>query len=93
MIAVEAQAAGAPVIAFGRGGAVETVVPVGDPAGRAPTGVHFREPTPASLARAVRDFTEVEAKLDPLALRENAERFSLENFRSGLRRVIDEVVR
>ena len=92
MIAVEAQAAGAPVIAFGRGGAVETVVPVGDSAGRAPTGVHFPEPTPDSLARAVREFSEVESKLDPRALRANAERFSLENFRSGLRRVIDEVV-
>jgi glycosyltransferase involved in cell wall biosynthesis len=92
MIAVEAQAAGAPVIAFGRGGAVETVVPVGDRAGRTPTGVHFVAATPASLARGVRDFIEWEPKLDPEAPRANAERFSLENFRSGIRREIDEVL-
>ena len=92
MIAVEAQAAGAPVIAFGRGGAVETVVAFGDRAGRPATGVHFSEATPDSLARGVRAFIEIEAKLDPHAPRANAERFSLENFRSGLRREIDEVL-
>jgi len=90
--AVEAQAAGAPVIAFGRGGAVETVVGYGDRAGRAATGVHFPDANAESLARGVREFIEIEGKLDPLARRANAERFSLENFRSGLRREIDEVM-
>ncbi|MBN1939781.1 MAG: glycosyltransferase [Candidatus Aminicenantes bacterium] len=44
--AVEAQACGTPVIALGRGGAVETVVP-------GVTGLHFDEPTPLSLAAAL----------------------------------------
>jgi len=92
MIAVEAQAAGKPVIAFGRGGALDTVVPPGDPAGRPPTGVLFDEPSPASLAGALERFTEIEAKLDPHAIRANAERFSLENFRAGIGHAIDEVL-
>jgi glycosyltransferase involved in cell wall biosynthesis len=92
IIAVEAQAAGKPVIALGRGGAAETVVGVDDPEGRAPTGVFFREPTPEALAGAVERFAELETKLDPHAIRANAERFSLENFRAGIARAIDEVL-
>ena len=92
MIAVEAQAAGAPVIAFGRGGAAETVVEPGDASGRAPTGVFFREPTSESLACALRAFTDLEPKLDGAAPRANAERFSLARFREGIREAIAEVV-
>ena len=93
IIAVEAQAAGKPVIAFGRGGAAETVVGIDDSAGRAPTGVFFAEQTPQALAAAVERFEEVESKLDPQAIRANAERFSLEVFRAGIARAIDEVCR
>ena len=50
IIAVEAQAAGKPVIALGRGGAAETIIGPSDSAGRPPTGIHFPEPTPESLA-------------------------------------------
>jgi glycosyltransferase involved in cell wall biosynthesis len=92
IIAVEAQAAGKPVIAFGRGGALDTVVGPNDAAGRAPTGVLFAEPTPESLEGAVRAFEELEPKLEPQAIRANAERFSLENFRAGISRAIDEVL-
>jgi len=91
IIAVEAQAAGKPVVAFGRGGAAETVVGVDDPAGRAPSGVFFAEQTPRALAEAVERFEEVESKLDPHAIRTNAERFSLQEFRAGIARAIDEV--
>ncbi|HTO71741.1 MAG TPA: glycosyltransferase [Myxococcota bacterium] len=92
IIAVEAQAAGKPVVAFGRGGAAETVVGSDDAGGRAPTGVFFREATPESLAAAVSRFAEIEGKFDPAAIRANAERFSLENFRAGMKRAIDEVL-
>jgi len=91
IIAVEAQAAGKPVVAFGRGGAAETVVGVDDPAGRAPSGVFFAEQTPRALVEAVERFEEVESKLDAQAIRANAERFSLEEFRAGIARAIDEV--
>jgi len=91
--AVEAQAAGAPVIAFGRGGAAETVVGPNDPSGRAATGVFFTEPTPDALANAVRAFTDLEPKLDAAAPRANAERFSLERFREEFREAVAEVLR
>jgi glycosyltransferase involved in cell wall biosynthesis len=92
MIAVEAQAAGKPVIAFGQGGAAETVVGPNDSAGRTPTGLFFSQPTPQSLAAAVEAFEELEPKLEPHAIRANAERFSLENFRAGIGREIDRVL-
>jgi len=41
----------------------------------------------------VERFEEVEPKLDPHAIRANAERFSLEEFRAGITRAIDEVCR
>jgi glycosyltransferase involved in cell wall biosynthesis len=92
IIAVEAQAAGKPVIAFGQGGALDTVVPPGDSEGRAPTGVFFTEPRPESLAAAVERFEELEPKLDSQAIRANAERFSLDNFRAGIRGAIERVL-
>ncbi|HTO55172.1 MAG TPA: glycosyltransferase [Myxococcota bacterium] len=93
IIAVEAQAAGKPVIALGKGGAAETVVGPNDPEGRAPTGLFFAEPTPESLERALRAFDELEPKLEPQAIRAHAARFSLENFRAGIAREIEKVLR
>jgi glycosyltransferase involved in cell wall biosynthesis len=72
--AVEAQAAGAPVIAFGRGGATDTVVPINGPRDSAPTGVWFHDPTPEGLAAAVRGFEAVEHQFDTKAIRARAER-------------------
>lgn len=76
---VEAQACGTPVIAFGKGGALETVRPLG---GDAPTGVFFEEQTVASIRAAVLRFEAVADTIDPLACRENALRFSEERFRA-----------
>lgn len=63
---LEAQAAGRPVIAYGGGGALETIV-------EGQTGLFFREPTPESLAQAVRDFDD--DQFDPVTIREHALRF------------------
>jgi glycosyltransferase involved in cell wall biosynthesis len=84
IVAVEAQAAGRPVIAFGRGGATETVVPLGDPAGRPATGVWFDAQTPESLAGAVRRFEADADRFDPAAIRRHAERFRAERFRTEI---------
>ncbi|MEA3308762.1 MAG: glycosyltransferase [Chloroflexota bacterium] len=81
---VEAQAAGRPVIAYGAGGALDTVL-VGE------TGVFFSEPTPESLAAAVRTFDA--SAVDPLACRANAERFSVARFQQELRDAIARVLR
>ncbi|RKT20998.1 glycosyltransferase involved in cell wall biosynthesis [Paraburkholderia sp. RAU2J] len=78
---VEAQACGTPVIAFGRGGALETVV--GLPLDR-PTGVFFGEQTLESLLEAVGRFENNAGLFDPRQCRRNAERFSTENFKAAL---------
>ena len=70
---VEAQAAGAPVIAFGRGGVTETVI-------EGKTGLFFGEQTEESLAETVRRFEKGERGFDAQAIRENAERFSKKRF-------------
>ena len=79
MTAVEAQASGRPVIAFGKGGALESVV-------EHETGVFFREATVESLLAAIGAFGERD--WDPEACRTNARRFGTEPFL----RAIDEEV-
>ena len=78
ILPLEAQAVGTPVIAFGRGGVLETVRGLDD---RAPTGVFFVEQTPAAIANAVRHFEADAPRIRPEACRTNAERFSAERFR------------
>ncbi|MEK7413741.1 MAG: glycosyltransferase [Planctomycetota bacterium] len=73
---VEAQACGTPVIAFGRGGACETVVD-------GKTGLHFDTQTPAAIIAAVERFEKAPAP-EAAHCRANAELFSSANFRSGL---------
>jgi len=74
--AVEAQAAGRPVIAYRGGGALETVV-------EGKTGMFFNEQTPESLAECVEAFEKV--AFSPSRCRENAERFRPERFRDAIR--------
>ncbi|WP_429252622.1 glycosyltransferase family 4 protein [Paraburkholderia sp. GAS333] len=83
---VEAQACGTPVIAFGRGGALESVI--GLPLDR-PTGVFFGEQTPESLLDAVSRFEHSSHLFDARQCRKNAERFSSENFKTALVNFID----
>ncbi len=78
IVPVEAQACGAPVIAFGRGGAAETVVPPGSAAG--PTGVLFAEQTADCLADAIRGFEAGAGAFDPAAARRQAEQFHPRRF-------------
>jgi len=75
---IEAQACGAPVIAFGRGGSTETVVPLGE--GNRPSGILFDEQTPDALAAAIELFEANETAFRPQASHENAMRFSAPRF-------------
>lgn len=86
--AVEVQAAGRPVVAFGRGGAADTVLPlVGPPdAAGCATGVWFEEPTPEALLAALLRFEAAEAAFDAKAIRAHAERFSAARFRAEIER-------
>jgi hypothetical protein len=67
------------VIAYGRGGAAETVI--------AQTGAFFHEQSPAAIAAAVAAFEKAPAP-DPVACRVQAERFAPAHFRDGLRRIL-----
>ncbi len=84
---VEAMAAGRPVIAFGRGGVSETVIPVNHPAGagRAPTGLWFMEQTEEALRAAILELDAAEDKLLPRAIREWAEQFHRDRFMREMR--------
>lgn len=82
---VEAQACGTPVIAYGKGGALETVRGLGTDR---PTGVFFGEQTPESIAAAVQKFESNAAQFSPRACREQALAFSPERFRDGVLRVV-----
>lgn len=86
IVALEAQACGRPVIAFGRGGALETVIPLRSeqPAGTPPTGLYFDTQTPEALASAVRIFEANEESFIPQAIRAHAERFSPARFRAQI---------
>jgi glycosyltransferase involved in cell wall biosynthesis len=81
--AVEAQAAGRPVIALAEGGVRETVR-------EGETGVFYEEATVDALRAAVAGF-DVSA-VDPAACVANAARFDVSRFRQSMKRVVEEAV-
>lgn len=83
IVPLEAQACGTPVIALGRGGALETVRD-------GETGVLMPEPGAASLLAAFDRLRSL--RLDPAAAVANAARFSREAFRGRFRRALDEAL-
>ncbi|HEY7436016.1 MAG TPA: glycosyltransferase [Methylomirabilota bacterium] len=76
---LEAMAAGRPVIAFGEGGARETVIPPGE--GEPPTGLFFARQTVEDLVDAIRRFEASAHQFEPKALRRRAEAFDRPLFR------------
>ncbi len=79
---LEAMAAGRPVIAFGEGGARETVVPPGE--GEPPTGLFFARQTVEDLVDAIRRFEASAHQFEPKALRRRAEAFDRPLFRERM---------
>lgn len=84
---VEAMACGKPVIAYGKGGIVDSVIPLGS-GKEEPTGIFFYEQTPDALISAVNTFERHLKDFNPDAIRRHAEKFSekifLEKFRGLL---------
>jgi glycosyltransferase involved in cell wall biosynthesis len=78
---LEAQACGTPVLAFGRGGACETVVD-------RVTGLLFHEQSTLAIQQVVRDFEAIEDGFDPEIIRANALRFSTERFRDEFKQYV-----
>ena len=79
---VESQAAGRPVLALGRGGALETVVD-------GETGAFFAEPTVESLIEGIAAMDRLVP--DPARIRAHAERFDVRRFGPELRGEIDRI--
>jgi glycosyltransferase involved in cell wall biosynthesis len=86
LLPVEAQACGTPVIAYGRGGSLETVR---GPGQAAATGMFFAAQQPSAVAGAVRAFDGPLSTLLAADCRANAERFAAPRFRRELAAFID----
>jgi glycosyltransferase involved in cell wall biosynthesis len=83
IVPVEAMASGRPVIAYGRGGATETVVP-------GVSGVIFDEQSVEALIDAVEGFRD--ADFNPLAIVAHARNFSREVFIAAMREQVDRLM-
>jgi glycosyltransferase involved in cell wall biosynthesis len=81
IIPVEAQACGTPVIAYGKGGCLETVAD-------GVSGLHFAEQTIASVVDAIERFESIPL-LTPEQVRNNAEQFSIDSFRHKLQTLVE----
>ena len=77
---VEAMAAGTPVLAFGRGGALETVVGIDDPSKRPATGIFFAEQTEQDLLGAMNLLETMLERFDQKALAARAAQFDTSIF-------------
>lgn len=82
ILPVEAMASGTPVIAYGKGGALETVV-------EGQSGLFFHEQTVASIVEAVQRFEKEEQKFVPEKIRESAQKFSKERFRKEFKEFVE----
>ena len=78
---LESQSAGRPVLALGRGGALETVV-------RGRTGLFFEEPTVESLLAGVAAMDRFAEDADPHLIHSHAERFAAPRFGQELREAL-----
>ena len=83
LVPLEAMAVGKPVIAFERGGALETVV-------ADKTGIFFKEQTKAALIAAVQKFEKMETNsyFDPLEIRAHAQKFNKDRFKKEIQEFI-----
>ncbi|HSE84809.1 MAG TPA: glycosyltransferase [Candidatus Binatia bacterium] len=90
IVPLEAQACGRPVIAYEKGGVLETVIPVTANAetGGAPTGIFFSEQTPGDLIRAVELYQRMPNRFDPKKIRAHAAQFSAQRFRNQIHEYI-----
>jgi glycosyltransferase involved in cell wall biosynthesis len=86
---VEAQACGTPVIAFGAGGALETVRDLREDSQQG-TGLFFAEQSPKSLVEAVKYFADYSDKIDPENCRKQANNFTPEIFQSNYSLFLEE---
>jgi glycosyltransferase involved in cell wall biosynthesis len=85
IVPVEAMASGKPVIAFRKGGALETVT-------EGTSGIFFDQQTAESLNDAIDRFEASAVDFDPDAIRATVERFSIERFQDEILRHVNSLL-
>jgi len=97
IVPVEAMASGRPVIAYGKGGAIETVIPLQKSEVRSqkseenpPTGIFFYEQTAEALIEAVKFFEDNQGEFDRNSIRNHALKFDRKIFKEKIRNYITE---
>jgi len=103
IVPLEAQAMGCPVIALGKGGALETVIPesgswkpqTGIPKEKTqkPTGLFFYQTEKKNLCQAIEHFNTVATGFDANEIREHALKFDLDQFQYRIRMFIQEYLK
>ena len=86
IVPLEAQACGTPVIAYAKGGALETIRGLAD---EQPTGVFFEEQSVSAIKAAVSAFEQSAAGILPATCRENALRFAPQRFRAEFKAYVE----
>jgi glycosyltransferase involved in cell wall biosynthesis len=97
---LEAQAMGRPVIALGRGGALETVIPdreswkpdteIPEKKTINPTGVFFYKQTSEDLIRAIQHFESIEPRFDAEKIQEHAAQFDVAIYADRIKKFIEQ---
>jgi glycosyltransferase involved in cell wall biosynthesis len=87
---VEAQACGTPVIAYGKGGSLETVKGYG--VSEKPTGIFFYQQKVSSLIEAVSKFESISNEISAYDCRKHAESFSEEIFRESFKKFVEQIL-
>jgi glycosyltransferase involved in cell wall biosynthesis len=103
IVPLEAQAMGCPVIALGRGGALETVIPdfnswkpqtgIPEHLTKNPTGLFFYRSEAEELCRAIENFKTIEMKFDPVVIRNHAMKFDRDQFKYRIQMYIQEYLK
>lgn len=94
IVPLEAQACGKAVIAFGKGGALETVIGINGTCQDRPnpTGIFFYEQTTEALQQSILKFEKSRDRIDPEACRKNALRFDRSNYKIAIQNYIQNKV-
>ena len=84
---LEAAASGTPVIAYGKGGVVETMIPYNKINEQHATAIFFDEQNSSSLINAIERFEKI--SFNPFTIREHALKFHEDNFINKLKEYIE----